>query len=623
MSLRAIRSSAERPSRFRSGPAAPSRPPLVADGQSETPDVLRSAFNLVRHYVRERAMWFAALVTLVCLAAGCAVSVQYVMKFLVDDMAQPARGGNEVWWLLSIFLTLIAVESLFWRVSGWLGCRLSLDVGVDVRLDLFDYLAGQPMRYFAENLAGSLGQRVTATAGNLGALINTVTWRITPPLVDFAGALIVFTTIDWRMALALAVFVVVVTGGLLHLGERGRPVHQTYAGLAGETAGELIDSISNMWAVKAFSARWIERDRLGGFCRTEAMAQRASWMYIERTRLIHDLLLTVMAGAMLIWALVSWSAGHVTPGEVVVVSALTFRILHGSRDLALAMADSIQQFGFIEDTLRVIGQPRTVTDAPNAPALKAGSGDLKFRNVSFTYGQGRGQEAVQDINLVVPAGQKIGIVGASGAGKSTLIQLLQRLHDAEDGEILIGGQPIRSVAQDSLRAAMAVVPQEISLFHRTVMENIRFGRPQASDSEVYEAARRASCDGFIRRLPHGYDTIVGERGVKLSGGQRQRIGIARAFIKMAPIIILDEATSALDTETEMRIQRALLELPWSCTVIAVAHRLSTVAAFDRVIVMDKGRIVEDGSTKELRREGRLFERMWRLQSDGLLPLGKG
>ncbi len=594
---------------------------LAADGQSEIPAALKSAANLIRHYVRQHAAWFALLVGLVLAAAGCAVGIQYLMKFLVDAMAQPARSGAQVWWLLGIFISLILVESLLWRISGWLGCRLTLDVGVSVRLDLFDYLASQPMRYFAENLAGSLGQRITATAGNLGALINSVTWRITPPCVDFIGALIIFLVIDWRMATALSVFVVFMTGALLRLGERGRVVHQAYASLASDTAGELIDTISNMWAVKAFSARRLEHDRLAAFCRTEGKAQRRSWMYIERTRLIHDIGLAVMAGTMLSWALAAWEAGQVTPGEVVVVSALTFRILHGSRDLALAMADGLQQFGFIEDTLKVIGQPRTVLDVPGAPALAVGSGEIEFRNVSFAYGQGRGHDAVQDINLLIPAGQKVGIVGPSGAGKSTLVQLLQRLHDAESGEILINGQPVRSIAQDSLRAGLAIVPQEISLFHRTIMENIRFGRPQASDSEIYEAARRASCDSFIRRLPQGYDTVVGERGVKLSGGQRQRIGIARAFAKMAPIIVLDEATSALDTETEMNIQRALLELPWSCTVVAVAHRLSTVAAFDRVIVMDTGRIVEDGPTKDLRRDGRLFERMWRLQAEGLQPDG--
>ncbi len=594
------------------------RTPLIADDQAELVPALQSATNLIRYYIGQRKGRFALLIAMVLGAAGCAVGVQYVMKFLVDGMAQPASVAVSVWWLLGIFLGLIVIEAVLWRISGWLGCHMTIDTGVAVRLDLFDYLAGQPMRYFAENLAGSLGQRVTATAGNMGAFINTAVWRITPPCVDFIGAVIIFTLVDWRVALVLSILVIVMTAVMLRLGERGRPVHQHFAGVAGQTAGELIDTISNMWAVKAFSARLLERDRLTTYCRTEARAQKASWMYIERTRFIHDIFLTVMAGSMLVWALSLWSVGRITPGEVVVISALTFRILHGSRDLALAMADSVQQFGFIEDTLKVIGQPRTVIDLPNAPALPARAADIEFRSVSFNYGLRSGREALHDIDLVIPAGQKLGIVGPSGAGKSTLIQLIQRLHDVEKGEILIGGQAIRGVAQDSLRAALAVVPQEISLFHRSVLDNIRFGRPGATESEVFEAARRAACDNFIRSMPHGYDTIVGERGVKLSGGQRQRIGIARAFLKMAPIIILDEATSALDTETEMNIQRSLLALPWACTVIAVAHRLSTVAAFDRVIVMDQGRIVEDGPTQKLRREGKLFERMWRMQAEGLL-----
>lgn len=593
---------------------------VLSDG-ADTPAVVKSARSFVLHYVFARAASFAVLIGLIVTAAGCAVGIQYVMKFLVDAMAQPAEGNVRVWGILAVFLGLIAAENIFWRLSGWLGCRTTLDVGVQVRLDLFDYLAGQPMRYFADNLAGSLGQRITATAGNMGALINTSVWRIAPPLVDFAGALIIFTLVDWHMAAALAAFVAIVTGGLLHLGDQGRPVHQTYAGVAGQTAGELIDVISNMWAVKAFSARWLERERLASHFGSEAGRQRASWMYIERTRLVHDVFLTVMASGMLIWALILWTSGKVSPGEVVVVSALTFRILHGSRDLALAMADSVQQFGFIEDTLRVISQPRTVVDVPNAPVLKAGGGGIEFRGVSFSYGHGK--DALRDIDLRIEQGQKVGIVGPSGAGKSTLIHLIQRLHDVESGELLINGQPVRSVDQDSLRAALAVVPQEISLFHRSVMENIRFGRPEATDEDVYEAARRAACDGFIRNLPQGYDTMVGERGVKLSGGQRQRVGIARAFIKNAPIIIFDEATSALDTETEMQVQKALLALPAPCTVIAVAHRLSTVAAFDRVIVMDRGEIVEDGPARQLRREGGLFERMWSLQSEGMLSSAAG
>jgi ATP-binding cassette subfamily B protein len=284
--------------------------------------------------------------------------------------------------------------------------------------------------------------------------------------------------------------------------------------------------------------------------------------------------------------------------------------------MALSLVDMVQQYGFIDETLRVIGQPQSVCDAPDAPDLNQRGGTVEFRDVNFSYGPGA-RDAVHGLNLKIPAGQKVGIVGPSGAGKSTVIHLLQRLYDVQEGDVLIDGQPVTRITQDSLRAALAVVPQEITLFHRTVMENIRFARPDASDEEVFAAARAAYCDGFIRALPQGYDTIVGERGTKLSGGQRQRIGIARAFLKDASIIIFDEATSALDTESEMEIQRGLVRLMRDRTVIAVAHRLSTLTTFDRIIVMMGGSIVEDGTPAELRRQGGLFDKMWRLQADGL------
>jgi ATP-binding cassette subfamily B protein len=548
-------------------------------------------------------------------AAGCAVASQYVMKLLVDAMAGPREANSAAWTALAILIALIAIESVLWRLSGWLGCRTTVGIGVDMRLDLFNYLNGQPMRYFAENLAGSLGQRITSTAGNFGALTNTVVWRALPPFTDFIGALIVFSLVDWRMMAVLALFVVLVTGGLIVFGERGRHYHRTYAGHSNTVSGELTDVISNMWAVKAFSARGRERDRLARDFHVEAAAQRASWMYTEKARVIHDVSLWLVAGAMLSWSVHLWSIGRITPGDVVLVSALTFRILHGSRDMALSLVDMVQQFGYIEDTLRVIAQPQSVVDAPDAPDLQHRGGTVEFRNVSFTYNGGR--DAVHEIDLHIPAGQKVGIVGPSGAGKSTLVTLLQRLYDVQSGEILIDGQPVRTVTLDGMRTADADVPQENTLFHRSVMENIRFGRPEASDEEVYAAARAAYCDGFVRALPQGYDTIVGERGTKLSGGQRQRIGIARAFLKDAPIIILDEATSALDTESEMEIQRALVRLMRDRTVIAVAHRLSTLTAFDRIVVMMNGRVVEDGTPDQLRRQGGLFNRMWRLQAEGL------
>lgn len=575
------------------------------------PPFLRGPVAFVGHYARRRAPSFATLALLVLGAAACAVAMQYVMKLLVDAMAG-ARDGTAAWTALSLFVGLIAAESVLWRLSGWLGCRTTVGIGVDVRLDLFNHLSGQPMRYFAENRAGSLGQRITSTAANFGALINAMIWRILPPCFDFLLALIVFATIDWLMMAALAGFVALVTGGLLVFGERGRPLHRGYAEESNSAGGDLIDSISNMWAVKAFSARGRERARLGRHFEVEATAQRASWMHTERARVIHDLSLWIIAGAMLSWCIHLWSVGRITPGDVVLVSALTFRILHGSRDMALSLVEAAQHFGFIEETLRVIGQEQTLSDAAGAPRLAGPSGAVAFRNVSFAYGHG--EDAVHDIDLEIPAGQKVGVVGSSGAGKSTLINLLQRLYDVQKGEVLIGGRPVTAVTQDSLRAALAVVPQEITLFHRTIAENIRFARPGATDAEVCAAAAAAHCDDFIRRLPHGYGTMVGERGTKLSGGQRQRIGIARAFLKDAPIIVLDEATSALDTESEMQIQRSLVHLMRDRTVIAVAHRLSTLTVFDRIIVLDSGRVVEDGTMAELRHRGGPFERMWRMQA---------
>jgi ATP-binding cassette subfamily B protein len=579
------------------------------------PAYLRGPLAFILHYVRGRAWAFIALLLFVVVAAGAAVFLQFVLKLLVDFMAGPPEGRDRVWMALGLFVGLIAMESLCWRVVGWLTCRLTVGVGVDMRLDLFSYLNRQPMRYFAENLAGALGQRITATAGNFGALTNTTVWRVLPPCIDFVGALIIFSSVDLGMTGVLAVLVLAVTALLIWFGERGRKTHRQYSGLASHVAGELVDTITNMWAVKAFSARQREAERLAAGFTAEAQAQRTSWMHIEKARLLHDVVVCGAAATMLSWAVSLWTRGQITPGDVVVVSTLTFRILHSSRDLALSLVDVSQQFGFIDETLRTITQERTVVDMPDAGRLRAQHGMVEFRGVCFSYGGAH--QVTRDLSVTIPAGQKVGIVGPSGAGKSTLVHLLQRLWDVDRGEILIDGRSIRDVSQDSLRSALAVVPQEIVLFHRTVRENIRFARPEASDESVEEAARAAHCDAFIRALPDGYETVVGERGARLSGGQRQRVGIARAFLKDAPIIVLDEATSALDTESEIEIQRSIVHRMRHRTVIAVAHRLSTLSAFDRILLVEGGRIVEDGTPGQLKRSNGTFERMWRLQASGL------
>ncbi len=585
------------------------------DDTAHVPPRFGSAARFIRFHVSNWSWHFAAVLVLVLGAAGCAVGSQYVLKLLVDAMAGPRELSQGLVGVLALFVACMAGESASWRLLGWMVCRTTVGIGVEIRLDLFHCLSGQSIVYFAENLAGSLGQRITGTAGNFGALTNTVVWRTLPPTIDVLGAVVIFATIDRGMSAVLGFSVLAVTAGLIAFGQRGKPLHGVYSGEAARTSGDLVDTISNMWTVKAFSARSREWKRHEARFRQEAEAQRRSWIFLEQTRALHDVALLVMAGTMLSWAVMLWSRGRATSGDVVIVFSLTFRILHSSKDLALSLVDMAQFVGFIDDTLAVIGRARVVHDRPEATRLVCSAGQIEFRGVEFGYGLRR--RALGGIDLVIPPGQKVGIVGPSGAGKSTLTHLIQRLHDVTGGEILIDGQAIADVTQDSLRAALAVVPQEISLLHRSVMDNIRFSRPEATDAEVQAAAQAANCDLFIQGLAQGYQTIVGERGAKLSGGQRQRIGIARAFLKDAPIVILDEATSALDTESEMKVQRALTRLLQGRTVVAVAHRLSTLADFDRILVVDDGRIVEDGDAAELLRRGGVFARMWRLQAEGL------
>ncbi|QGZ29233.1 ABC transporter ATP-binding protein [Stutzerimonas stutzeri] len=566
------------------------------------------------HYICARPWHFGGLLALIIGASSCAVAVQYGMKLLVDSMAQGGsdRSAANVWFPLGLFISLIVLENVFWRLGGWLGCRTVVASVVDLRVDLFKHLTGHPMRYFTEHFAGSLGNRISAVGTAAGAIYGGLAWKIVPPIVDFLGAVVVLLTVDVRMAVALILFVAIVAALITGFGIRGRAKHQRFAAQSARVGGELVDAVSNVWTIKAFSARDREAERLAQEIGYEARAQRRSWMYLEKARVMHDVCLSVMAGGMLIWAINLWIAGSVTAGDVVLVSALTFRILHGSRDLALALVDATQQIGAIDDTLRIIVQPHGLEDS-DAQLLLA-EGDITFNDVSFSYADRR--TVFHHLELHIPAGQKVGLVGSSGAGKSTLINLIQRLDDVQEGRILIDGQDIRSVSQDSLREKIAVVPQETALFNRSIRENIRYGRPSATDEEVVEAARSAFCDGFIRELPQGYDTLVGERGVMLSGGQRQRLGIARAFLKNAPILILDEATSALDTQSEAEIQVALNDLVHNRTVVAVAHRLSTLSSFDRILVLRDGRIVEDGPPHELRSRGGEFDALWRMQAEG-------
>ena len=577
------------------------------------PAALRGTTAFIGHYLRSRPTLFLGLLLVVVGAAACGVGVQYGMKLMIDAMTAPTGRRLAVEAALAVFIGLVGLEAVLWRISGWLGSRATIAAGVDIKLDLFRHLAGHSLRFFQERLSGSLGHRVTSTAGAFGTIINKLVWEIAPPCVSFVGALVLFAGLDATMSAALAGFVALTTASLVAFGLQGRRHHRTYAHRSSQSGGELMDVINNMLAVKAFSARDRERARLAETFGEEAQAHSRSWMFNEKIRVANDAALVIMAAATLLWAAHLWQVGKITPGDVVLVSTLTFRLLHGSRDLAMSLIDMGQQYSFIGETLRLVGEPHALVDPATPRRAPVARGALAFEKVSFGY---RPETPIlRNLNLRIPAGQKVGLVGASGAGKSTLTQLVQRLYDVNSGRILVDGEPVQGFSQDELRDRIAVVPQEVSLFHRSVMENIRFGRPDASDQEVFAAARAAHCGDFIAGLPEGYDTVVGDRGAKLSGGQRQRIGIARAFLKDAPILILDEATSALDADSEAAVQMALGELMEGRTVLAVAHRLATLSDMDRILVLCDGEVVEDGSPFELQRRGGAFARLWRMQTD--------
>jgi ATP-binding cassette, subfamily B, bacterial len=576
-------------------------------------------WRFLGHYLWRHRLLSAAAFFAVVGGASCAVAAQYSLKLLIDLMsASPhatslaALAAN-----VGLFLGLLASESSFWRLGGWIGSRAIIRIGADIRLDLFNQVVGQSWRFFANQTSGALSGRIPAAAKAATTVLSTLIWNIVPPCADLVGSIVVLMTIDWRLAAALLVSILVLTALLRFIGAQGFPLHRAYHSRSAEVLGEISDVISNIGLLHAFGTRRRETERMRQKMTEEAHAHARSWIYLERTRCVHDISFWFVTAALLSVSVLIWHGGGITTGDVVVASTLALRVLNGSRELALSLLGLAEQISGVAESTRVLCAPPDVEETKETPRLQPCGGPIDFHGINFA--QDGGPMLFRDFHLHVPAGQHLGIVGPSGAGKSTLFRLLQRQVDPQSGFISIGRQPIDVVTRQSLAATFAVVTQEVALLHRSILENLRYGRPDASDDEVYAVAKATGCDAFIRTLPRQYDTLVGERGVRLSGGQRQRIAVARAMLKKAPIILLDEATSALDTESEIEVQAGLLRLTHGLTVLSIAHRLSTIMDFDRVIVLQDGRIVEDGPPQVLCHGGGPFGRMWQLQDKWTTP----
>jgi ATP-binding cassette, subfamily B, bacterial len=563
-------------------------------------------------YVRRRPVAHTAILTAVLTAVACSVGTQYGVKFLVDVLSNHNRA--DVWLAFGLLGSLIAADNLLWRLASWIANYAFVGVTGDLRRDLFRHLTGHSQSYFAERMPGTLTSRITATSNAVFTGENMFVWNVLPPCAATVAAIALVFTVSLPMAVGLSI----VSGSLVvimfRIAAAGRPLHHDFASKAAAVDGEMTDIIGNMPLVRAFCGFLREHRRFDATVEREMEARRRSLFYLEKLRIFHAVVTIILALSLLAWAIMLWQTGAATTGDVVLICTLGIAVLHATRDLAVALVDITQHIARLSEALATLLVPHELRDHPEATPLERRGASVKFEHVQFRYGEGL--QIFEDLNLSFMPGERVGLVGPSGAGKSTVFALLQRFYDVQVGRILIDGQDISRVTQESLRDAIGVVPQDISLFHRSVMENIRYGRPDASDEEVHEAAIAARCD-FIEGLPNGMRTLVGDRGVKLSGGQRQRIAIARAFLKNAPLLLLDEATSALDGESEEAIREALGRLMSGRTVIAIAHRLSTVRSFDRVVVMQLGKVVQDGPPDHLvLREG-LYRQLVQREMDRL------
>ncbi len=550
-------------------------------------------------YVRLRAVPHTIIVTAVAFAVGCSVATQYGVKLLVDVLANDPINAAGAWFAFGVVATLITVDNLSWRVASWVGNSTFVGLTGDVRRDLFRHLTGHSPSYFATRSPGTLTSRITATSNALFTVENMLVWNVLPPCLATVCAIGFVATVSLPMAAALVIvagFVVVI---MFRRAAAGKPLHHEFASRAAAVDGEMTDVVGNMSVVKAFGALLREHRRFDATVEMELDARRRSLFYLERLRIAHALVTVVLTLGLLAWAVSLWQRGAATTGDVILVCTLGLSVLHATRDLAVSLVDVTQHMARFTEALSTLLVPHQMRDHPAAMPLLRRGASVTFENVTFAYPDC--PTIFKDLSFSIRMGERVGLVGASGGGKSTVFALLQRFYDIQKGRILIAGQDITQVTQQSLREAIAVVPQDISLFHRTLMENIRYGRPEATDDEVWEAAVAAHCADVIQELPEGLHTVVGDRGYRLSGGQRQRIAIARAFLKDAPLLLLDEATSALDGESEELIREALCRLMRGRTVIAIAHRLSTVRSFDRILVLQKGCIVQDGAPEILLR----------------------
>jgi ATP-binding cassette subfamily B protein len=546
--------------------------------------------------------------------------IPYSLKMIVDALGAHSKDQNifsavapALWlgggaWIL--MLTIIRLQN-WWQ--GYVMPRFQ----ADIRMSVFKHLNQQSYHYFSNQMAGTLANKVNDLPRALDAIFMIITWYAIAAFSSIVVALFLMCTINYWLAVVLLSWIIVQLFISYKLSKKVDDYSVENAEDKSELSGKIVDSLSNANAVKVFARANDEADYVSISQKKEELSNRKVTIYMNIFRLYLDIPVTIMLFVMVYLLLFFWQRSLITTGDLVFVFDVSFIIMTQIWYLCHAIAELYREMGTANQAISLLSEPIEVQDVPGAKPLLVTEGAIEFQNVTFHYNQGK--KVFENKSVIINPKERIGLVGFSGSGKTTFIHLILRFFNVESGRILIDGQNISQVSQDSLRRSISMIPQDTTLFHRSILENIRYGNLDASDEEVFAASKKACCDEFISLLPEGYATMVGERGIKLSGGQRQRIAIARAILKNAKLVILDEATSQLDSLTEETIQKSLMDLMESKTTIVIAHRLSTLLNMDRILVFAQGKIVEDGTHDELVARNGLYKSMWDAQVGGLLP----
>ena len=576
-------------------------------------DIFRMLFREMR---RHRGLFLLLFVGSLGIQIAALASPLYMKQFFNILVAGDVSSGaihN-----LLVIVVIIGVIS----IAGWIFRRMQM-YGIinfesramtDLYASAFDNLINHSYQFFVSHFSGTLTRRVAKYAGAFESLIDSIMMEFFPMVIFIIGAVGILFMRSHILGIVLGIWVIIFIAFQVYTAHLKQPLRVARTEADSKLVGILSDDISNQNTIALFSGGSHEKNLFAEVVERWRAATMRSWNTDEMIWALQDILIVSVNIGLLWGTLVLWQRGLFTVGDFVLVQSYLIGLFNQLTSINRNMRRCYDAIADASEMIDIIKTPQEVADLPHATKLSVTNGEIAFVNAGFSYPNG--QMVFENFNLTIAGGEKLAFVGSSGAGKTTVTKLLLRFYDVTEGVIKIDGQNISAVTQDSLRDTIAFVPQEPILFHRTLMENIRYGRRDASDEEVFAAARAAHCAEFIDTFSEGYQTQVGERGVKLSGGERQRVAIARAILKNAPILVLDEATSSLDSESEALIQDALQTLMYGKTVIVIAHRLSTIMKMDRIVVIEDGGIVAEGSHSELLKRGGLYKKLWSIQAGG-------